>query len=200
MCEGRGNGNPCRMNQVQTPLCTFYNLQTIFRCMDCSNYHICNGGKDCDPLISSEGVVCAKTGKFIRLDMKFSTIYNKEVADHHGQDQQAENEATLNSLYEDIVNILLQVDDIEEVKTAVICDKELAKSVKQQIASTFSECVQVIRENEQGYSIVCSMYVHVIISMYATKTIYGNLLFKCTRNKKHDAIAKKIREKWMLMQ
>ena len=58
-------------------------------------------------------------------------------------------------------------------------------------------CQHLFQDIPYAYSLVCSMYIHIIISIFSTKTVYGNVLFKCTKNKRFDNLVKQIREIWM---
>lgn len=197
MCQGRGKTSmKCHMTMVQNPLTEFYSIHSLYVCESCGKYHLCSGTSQCIPIVAKEGLICDITGKYIQSNVKETdTMVTNESVEKCTQ--VLESECTLHALYSDILEIINKLDDISEIRPDLVYGGELNPIIKQNIAATLSHCVSIIQGTSSGYSIVCSMYVHIIMSIYAKKTIYGHMLFKCTRNKKYDAIAKKIREKWM---
>lgn len=184
------------MITVHNPLTDFYSVHSLYVCDTCDKYHLCSGSMNCVPVVDKEGLVCEITGKCIQSNVKdIETVVLDEPTNKYVQFM--ESEFILQSIYSDIVEIINKLDDISEIIPEIVINNELNLPIKKNIASTLHLCMYIIHAGSTGYSTVCSMYVHIIMSIYAKKTIYGHMLFKCTRNKKYDATAKKIREKWM---
>ncbi|AAB66400.1 hypothetical protein [Murine herpesvirus strain 4556] len=189
----------CMMRPLSNPLTEAYNVQNLYQCLNCDDYHLCNGSLNCDPLVDREGIVCTVTGKYIQCNVRESPMCGAACldVDIHPEDN---TDCILRALFGDIVDIINKLDDIAEIKDKILAGDSLNEHIKKKIECTFPMCANIINCNSQGYSILCSMFVHIIMSIYANKTIYGHMLFKCTRNKKYDTIAKKIREKWMYLE
>lgn len=73
----------------------------------------------------------------------------------------------------------------------------LSSTIRDIIARTFSLCSHLLSDPDHGYRVICSIYIHIIISIYSSKTVYDALLFKSTKNKKLDGVLKRVREEWM---
>ncbi|QDQ69239.1 UL92 [Colobine gammaherpesvirus 1] len=188
----------CDMRLVTALLCRFHGVGCLYQCLICYDYHVCDGGKECVLVNTSENVICDLTGNCVsdnfqevqRSGPSRSRILEAptDVSAYH---------AVLACLKRDIVSYLRSWPDTGDVVEQIARDDRVTDDISRIIDDTFFDCLPVLGEARGGYALICSMYLHVIISIYSTKTVYNSMLFKCTKNKKYDCIAKRVRTQWM---
>ncbi|ARW78094.1 protein UL92 [Common bottlenose dolphin gammaherpesvirus 1 strain Sarasota] len=192
----------CDFSKVDTPICRRHRITCIYVCRQCHAYHVCDGGRECVAINTGENVVCLLTGRCIEdntLDIgslasgtlkRIEQPYEKHVYEN-----------IIQSLKVDLRNFFSAGQSMKEVKMAIFdqASSSLLPEIESLIADTFPMCASLFGEISWAYDVVCSMYIHIIISIYSTRTVYGNLLFKCTKNKRYDIILKRMRERWMSM-
>ncbi|AAO12371.1 unknown [Porcine lymphotropic herpesvirus 2] len=188
----------CTFRQVINMATTYHDVNTIYRCDQCDRYHVCDGGSECLPLNTGENLVCIFTGKCIGENIQninFLSDQGISISTKPYEDHSFEN--IIESLKRDI-QLYFSRSNLTLIKTKIFdTSGELKKPIEQVLKSSFKHCKHLFSEITYAYDLVCSMYIHVIISVYSARTVYGNLLFKCTKNKKHDMIVKNIRKAWM---
>lgn len=179
-----------------------YKFKNIFVCVYCKRYHICDGSDGCSLVDTGEGVVCAYTGNCVyEQSMKDVTtsICNPKVIEN--KDSTLQN--TFNAIVCRLYYYFSEVLKIEKITSTIFdSDKNFRSEILDLIFATFPHCHHIFNENDNDTAIqlVTSMYIHLIISIYANRTVYGNMLFKSTKNKKYDTVLKQMREVWMSMQ
>nr|WEM32496.1 hypothetical protein [Bovine gammaherpesvirus 4] len=188
----------CSMGLFNTPLCLRHKVNCVYFCSECEKIHLCDGGKECVMTNTGENMVCLLTGNCIFENLQGIKDY---VSNVYVLEQKCDQNMFLNiiqSIIEDIFKFFTSVCVLPEIQEALLGEEgELKPHIIQLIKKTFGLCAHVFGETKCGYDLICSMYIHVIISIYSSKTVYGNLLFKCTKNKKYDSVVKKMREQWM---
>lgn len=171
--------------------------------MDCHTFHVCDGGPECLPINTGEGLVCVITGRCLGENLQ-ATSQNCELVTWSSQ------EPIKNYVFGQLVSSIaaelfdyfsakVATEDLTEVSASVL-DKatgSLKKEIMAMISHTFPLCHHLFEETPWAKDLVLSIYIHVIISIYSSRTVYDSLLFKCTKNKKYDHILKQIRESWM---
>lgn len=200
LCEGVPPRHRCEMKSVASPLCQFHGVFCLYQCRQCLAYHVCDGGTECVLLHTPESVICELTGNCMLGNIQeglflgpvpYRTLDNQVDRDaYHGM---------LACLKRDIVRYLQTWPDTTVIVQEIALGDGVTDTISAIIDETFGECLPVLGEAQGGYALVCSMYLHVIVSIYSTKTVYNSMLFKCTKNKKYDCIAKRVRTKWMRM-
>lgn len=189
----------CEFRKLETPICTFHSISCIYHCDECDTYHVCDGGVECIPIDTGENMVCVLTGKCIDDNMAASVTVVDGVfkrLDEHCEKHVYEN--IILSLKLDIIKFFSSVQNMEDVQKVIFkSNGELTSDIETLISSTFHFCARLFDDVTWAYDLVCSMYIHIIISVYSSRTVYGNLLFKCTKNKRYDTILKQMREAWM---
>nr|WAH70937.1 protein 31 [Eptesicus fuscus gammaherpesvirus] len=221
---GGASGRTCSFTKVNSPICSFHRVTNIYQCEECERYHVCDGEGACHLVETRESLVCALTGRCMpsrapdlgaRGGARAPFFFHKGALDYGGPDGHAL-DGVLGAVQADMARYFSTAEspDMEDVRAAVLlspaggdvrekgaqnghAQPTLRPEVEALIRDTFPLCRHVFAEASRGYDIICSMYVHIIISVYATKTVYGNLLFKCTKNKKYNAVVKRMREAWM---
>ncbi|AJG42955.1 hypothetical protein KM481_gp25 [Harp seal herpesvirus] len=189
----------CTFERLSNTICAYHKVSCIFKCSSCHNYHTCDGGDECIVINTGENLVCMLTGSCI-----FNEIHdfkNIIVKTHKVLDKKPDEctlHGVLQSIKSDLVSFFCNANNnLDEVRAIILDDSQLKPNIEKLINITFVEAQQLFYTCEYGYDIICSMYIQIIISIYSTKTVYDNLLFKCMRNKKYDAVLKKMRELWM---
>lgn len=89
------------------------------------------------------------------------------------------------------------LDDAATARIVIRGRECLQPRIAALIDRTLSHCRHLFEEINCGYDIICSMYIHLLISVYSNRTVYDALLFKCTKNKRLDTILKRMRQTWM---
>lgn len=179
---------------------TFHTVDNIFVCTECKTYHVCDGGEDCYLVNMGEGLVCELTGRCAVNSVSFGNPrpMSPVIYPHHNTPGPNQFLDSVVQCVQRDVAIYLSSSSYEEVKDKVLlCQGELREEVADLIKTTFNHCQNIFQSAQCAYSLICSIYIHVIISVYSSKTVYGNLIFKCTKNKKFDSVAKSIRQAWM---
>ncbi|ALE14743.1 ORF31 [Felid gammaherpesvirus 1] len=190
----------CTLDRVNYTICGYHNISCIFRCCVCNHYHICDGGDECVVINTGESLVCMLTGSCLTNEIQ--DYKNLVVRAHKALEKKPDGytlQCVLQAVKRDIVNFFSNAESVlNEVKNVILLNNEtLTHDIEKLIDLTYSETHQLFSTCEYGYNIICSMYIQIIISIYSSKTIYNNLLFKCTKNKKYDTILKRMRELWM---
>lgn len=148
-----------------------------------------------------DGLVCALTGSFLGQDYRdvarTGVVGSTRFLAREEELDSFTFAGVVTAIKAELVVYFTSSAELKDVTQTVVTDGQLAPDVSTMIDYTFSLCRHLLEEINCGYQIICSMYVHIIISIYANKTVYDALLFKCTRNKKLDAILKQMRERWM---
>ncbi|AIA62067.1 orf31 [Alcelaphine gammaherpesvirus 2] len=211
MCEGgdqdrvRPQGSELRPHQCYftkmiTMATTFHSIDNIFVCTECQSYHVCDGGEDCCLINMGEGLVCELTGRCAVDSVSFGNPCPTSPVNYSSGHTPCPNQfldSVVHCVQRD-VGLYFSSSSYQEVKDKIlICPGELRDEVANLIKITFNHCQHIFQSAQCAYSLICSIYIHVIISVYSSKTIYGNLIFKCTKNKKFDSVAKSIRQAWM---
>ncbi|AJE29673.1 ORF31 [macacine gammaherpesvirus 12] len=190
----------CQMTRVDSPICRFHNVFNLYQCLDCKRYHVCDGGRDCVIVYTRENLVCDLTGSCVLDNVQDVCAYGpSERRAPESFTDPAVSHSARESLKGDILRYFETVGAKSEAYSTVVKNGQLNGIVGGLIDATFNECLPVMSDGECGRDLAASIYVHIIISIYSTKTVYDNLLFKCTRNKKYDHIVKNIRARWMRM-
>ncbi|AAO12333.1 hypothetical protein KM546_gp27 [Porcine lymphotropic herpesvirus 3] len=196
--SGLNAAHQCEFRMVENMATSYHNVQTIYMCVVCDKYHVCDGGTECLPLNTGENMVCLFTGKCMAENLQNINFLCDEIktkCDKTYEDHSFEN--ILESLKQDI-QLYFSRSNLSVIKNKIFdASGELKKEIDKVLKLSFQCCQHLFGEISYAYDLVCSIYIHVIISVYATQTVYGNLLFKCTKNKKHDVVVKNIREVWM---
>ncbi|AAC95557.1 orf 31 [Ateline gammaherpesvirus 3] len=188
----------CQFNKLNTVICQYHKVFCLYQCVQCKKYHVCDGSKTCVLINTGESLVCMLTGNCIFNNFQESTFLQQDnVKEPMQQFDYTLFANILESLKQDLENYFIKSYGLEEVKNAIMNNCSLKPEIYNLIRCTFQHCCHIFGEIHYGYDIICSMYIHIIISIYSTKTVYGNLLFKCTKNKKYDYILKRMRETWM---
>lgn len=190
----------CVFEKINNPLCEALFVSIIYRCNICEKYHICDGGQACMLVNTGETTVCLLTGvqtyenmqpaiRALTTPLTTSESCNAPTCFDH----------IVTSLQNDIALFFNQQSNLKDLHAIILENSQLNVTVKQLIKNTFMEFYMAFESLLCNYDIICSMYIHVIILIYSSKTVYGNLLFKCTKNKKFDFIVKRLRQSWMHM-
>ena len=188
----------CQFVRLQDPICKFHKVDCLYRCTVCNRFHVCNGGNSCLVINTGENMVCVLTGSCIMetvQDTRFCISASdtcRATTDH----KYVFNNIVL-SIMSDIAYFFSSSISLKEVSQAIFIHGNLKPTICALIESTFDICQHLFQDIPYAYSLVCSMYIHIIISIFSTKTVYGNVLFKCTKNKRFDNLVKQIREIWM---
>lgn len=179
---------------------SFHNISNIFVCPQCRKYHVCDGYGECLPVNMGDGLVCVLTGRCVAENISFQHIAFAQPPMLQGAKLMYEDqsfEAIIGNVQEDVL-AYFEKSAHSEIKDQILDGPgKLKQEVLDLIKKTFSYCYYIFSSVSYAYSLVCSIYIHVIISVYSSKTVYGNLIFKCTKNKKFDAVVKSIRQTWM---
>ncbi|ABB22248.1 hypothetical protein OvHV-2gp28 [Ovine gammaherpesvirus 2] len=197
---GAANSHQCDFTKMITMATTFHGVDYIYICPTCARYHVCDGGHECAIVTVREGLVCELTGRCVADSVTYGTQGPNSprgtyTSENHCSNQSFEN--VVSCVQQDVA-FYFSNSAYEEVKMSVLAAPcELCHEVSSLIKTTFKHCQDVFRSAQCAYSLICSIYIHVIISVYSSKTVYGNLIFKCTKNKKFDSVAKSIRQAWM---
>lgn len=181
-----------------------HQFEDIYVCRKCSRFHVCDGGYECCLLDTRENFVCILTGKCVP-DPVLKHVFSVE-----GENKNKEHNArsslknTFNSIVGNLYYYFSEVLQIDQVSSAIFDgEKNFLPKILDLLFLTFPCCHHLFQDNSAGDTtvrLVTSMYIHLIISMYANQTVYGSRLFKSTKNKKHDTVLKRMREVWMSMQ
>ncbi|AMA67386.1 protein UL92 [Vespertilionid gammaherpesvirus 1] len=189
----------CTFIKLQSTVCNFHNIHSLYICNGCDHYHVCEGGDECIVINTGENIVCLLTGNCVSDDIEqITTIMAKT---HQGLEKTYD-ECTYHGIAEAIkkdIKVFFNRENngFEEIKKSILENGELKHDVDKLIDVTLNVSIHLFRKHEYGYDLICSMYIQIIISIYSTKTVYNSLLFKCTRNKRYDSVLKKMRELWM---
>lgn len=193
---------PCRgsciYQRVKLPLCRSPCTASLYRCCKCDRYHVCDGGIECAPICAGEDLLCSLTGSAVGDNIQ-DGVFRPSQPD---RDSEVPTAATLGAIIAcvqaDIASFFARRPDLADVARVVLDHNgSLQPSVSYGIERTFEHCRRLLETTNAGYDLICSMYAHVIISIYSERTVYGSLLFKCTKNKRCDPVVKRIREEWM---
>lgn len=198
--RGTAPRHQCSFERLRNPLCQLHNITTVYQCTICEDYHVCNGGRDCLMLNTGENMVCLLTGASILdnfQDSAFIPAQSLRVPEPTTDLGAVQN--IIFNIQSDMARYFSQGEGLADVKEAIIDNGDLKPRVAHIIERTFLHCQNLLEEVDYGYDLICSMYTHIIISIYSTKTVYGPLLFKCTKNKRYDGVVKRIRQEWMSM-
>lgn len=194
-CGERG----CVFRRLEFHFLKVYNVADIYACQACGRYHICDGGGECPPVNMGDTIVCELTGA--ALDGNFQQAFIPSCSLENSFRDNEENFAYMNivcSLKSDIVKYFVSTSALDSVAEEILENEgKLYPRIESLIDSTLPLCRHILEEINCGYDIICSMYIHIIISIYSNRTIYDALLFKCTKNKKLDVVLKRVREAWM---
>lgn len=178
-----------------------YGVFNLYTCTFCGTWHICDGGNECHAVLAGDGLVCALTGSFLGEDysdgMRTGVVSSVGFLSKEEELDGFTFAGVITAIKQEIIVYFSSSVELKDVTEVVIMDGHLAPDISTMIDHTFPLCRHLLEEINCGYEIICSMYVHIIISIYSNKTVYDALLFKCTRNKKLDSILKQMREKWM---
>lgn len=148
---------------------------------------------------TGENMVCVLTGLCVMDNVQELGGYMIQTynAREKGYDPNVY-EGIIESIKEDIIKFFSSdYANNLEINDVIMEEGHLKSNITQLISQTFKFCFHLFEETNCGYDLICSMYIHIIISIYSKKTVYGHVLFKCTKNKKYDAILKTMREVWM---
>lgn len=152
---------------------------------------------------SGEGLVCMVTGRCLGENMQTSghhyelvTWSTQEPLKNYVFSQMS---STLAADLFRYFHIQSNTEDLMDVRTAILDTKKgcLKQEIITIINRTFQFCQHLFNDAVWAQDLVKNIYIHVIISIYSSRTVYDSLLFKCTKNKKYDHILKQIRETWM---
>ncbi|AGY30713.1 ORF30 [Retroperitoneal fibromatosis-associated herpesvirus] len=190
----------CDMRLLDSPLCRLHNVFSLYQCVICREYHVCDGGSACVLVNTPENVICDLTGNCVADNLQ--ETQRSGPSRIRGADMPPDTaayHAVLACLKRDIVSNLRSWTDTWDVAEQIALEDGVSDVISGIIDDTFFDCLPVLAEARGGYALLCSMYLHVIVSIYSTKTVYNSMLFKCTKNKKYDCIAKRVRARWMHM-
>lgn len=188
----------CSFTRVDDPICRLHGVSCLYRCILCNRYHVCTGGSSCLVINTGENMVCVLTGNCIIETMQDTRFCCPQSDINPSRtDRKFMFNNILASVKADIAHFFSDSARWREIYAQISADGHLNNKVSCLIDSTFEACHHLFGDIPYAYSLVCSMYIHIIISIFSTKTVYGPLLFKCTKNKKYDALVKQIRETWM---
>lgn len=199
-CQQRGGDRPCCYIRLNYPILVEQGVNDIFECALCHAYHICTGGNECPTVGTSDGIVCGLTGICLgeNLQSPAPPLYHQRpLADGSSELENFGLNNIIAVIKSDLARYFITSEELGEVSSAITEGGSLTRRVGYLIEVTFPLCKHIIEEINCGYDIVCSMYIHIIISIYSNRTVYDTLLFKCTRSKKLDAVLKRMRERWM---
>nr|QRE02512.1 hypothetical protein [Otarine gammaherpesvirus 4] len=203
--RGEHTIHQCQFERMKSRAALENAIACIYHCNECGAYHVCDGGAQCKLVDTGESVVCILTGSCVGdtghgtssviTCGDAATIMNTESYERQAFDN------IIRALQVDIGHFFSTASDMDDVQSAVLDGTGgcLKPTIADLIAATFHLCYHLFDEAACAYDIVCSMYIHIIISVYSTRTVYGSLLFKCTKNKRYDAILKRMRQQWMHM-
>lgn len=196
-CGGEG----CSYARLEYQILRAHGVSELYACTVCGRWHICDGGDECRVVIMGDGLVCALTGSFLGEDYREGArTGGGSLTACLAREEELDSftfAGVVTSIKAELVVYFTLSAELKDVTRLVVIQDQLAPGVSAMIDHTFPLCRHLLEEINCGYQIICSMYVHIIISIYANKTVYDALLFKCTRNKKLDAILKQMRERWM---
>lgn len=190
----------CEYSLLDSPICRYHEVACIYQCCTCGRYHICDGGTDCLVLNTGENMVCVLTCNCVSGNIQGVENYLQKTFTALQQNyDSAAYDGLLLSIHSDIVSFFTRASnkDLVDIAGKIIEHGDLKYKLKDLVNSTFVYCHKIFEENSCGYDLICSIYINIIISIFSTKTVYGSLLFKCTKNKKYDSIVKTMREIWM---
>ncbi|BBB06480.1 hypothetical protein [Rhinolophus gammaherpesvirus 1] len=194
-----GQPRGCCFKKVEYLICSAHQVDCLYICPDCEHYHICDGGDDCIFINTGESIVCFLTGNCVSDNVQeFSSLLVKA---HKPLDSTCEDYTyygIAGCIKRDIfVFFNRDNSNLKEIRDAVSDETALKPDISRLVDITLKVTIHLFGKNGYGYDLICSMYVQIIISIYSTRTVYNNLLFKSTRNKRYDTILKRIRELWM---
>lgn len=180
---------------------SIHKFENIFVCKKCVTYHVCDGGDTCSLIDTGETYVCTYTGNCTDVPaIKYVTIDNS-MCKNSDENTAVHLQNTLNTIICNLYYYFTEVVQIEKITSAIFdSDKNFQPCILDLIFASFQCCHALFNNaecNDSVIKLVTSMYVHLIISVYANQTVYGSKLFKSTKNKKHDVILKQMREAWM---
>lgn len=184
------------MTRVTNFFCHQHNIDWIFKCESCGRFHICDGAHDCVLIQTLDGMICDLSGSYVMENLQgpFTGLTHENESTSTKEDFHT----TINEIYKYIEDFFSNTPGLEEVSTQILTqDGTVQETIAKYIATTFQFCAHFLKEISYGFSLVCSMYTQILISIFATKTVYDPLLFKCTRNKKHDQVLKRVRAAWI---
>lgn len=190
----------CNYEKVNNPLCQQLAVSSLYRCTECEQYHICEGKESCVLINAGETTVCLLTG--VQVCENFQEgVYCSQNTDPNTEALNIPSSFhhVITSLQGDIAKFFSQHPNLSEIQATILESGVLHPNIKDCIEKTFKELYRSFEEVPCTYNVICSMYIHVIILIYASKTVYGSVLFKCTKNKKYDCIVKQLRQAWMHM-
>nr|WIM51689.1 MAG: hypothetical protein ADFBMEEK_00055 [Peromyscus leucopus gammaherpesvirus] len=190
----------CEFKRLNSLICRYHNTGCIYQCVSCERYHVCDGQTDCVLVDTGDNIVCKLTGKCTLDNMpegrEVLTDQFMELSDDWLDGSRFC--SLLESLKRDLYSYFKETDGSIEVSKHIIESRGLSQVVQDIIKETLKTCQSLFKEPDgYEYELLKSIYVHVIISIYSGHTIYNPSLFKCTKNKKYDSIAKHIRTIWM---
>lgn len=194
-----GQPRGCSFKRIESLICSAHHVTCLYICHDCDNYHICDGGDECIVINTGESMVCFLTGNCVSDNVQdFGSLLVKAPKPLENTCEEYTYHGIAESIKKDIYMFFNRDNNnLVEIKNAILNDTFLKPEISKLIEVTLSISIHLFGKNSYGYDLICSMYIQIIISIYSTKTVYNNLLFKCTKNKRYDSILKRIRELWM---
>lgn len=190
----------CEFRRINSLICRHHKIGCIYQCESCEKYHVCDGGSECVLVDTGDNIVCKLTGKCTLDNIPegkhvFTEHYTEQI---DGWIDGRRFCSMFESLKRDLYSYFKDVDKNVDISRHIIGDGCLNPVVQDIIKETLKTCQNLFKEPDgYEYDLLKSIYVHVIISIYSGHTIYNPSLFKCTKNKKYDSIAKQIRTIWM---
>nr|QAM89320.1 BDLF4 [human gammaherpesvirus 4] len=204
---GTDEPNPrhlCSYSKLEFHLPLPESMASVFACWGCGEYHVCDGSSECTLIETHEGVVCALTGNYMgphfQPALRPWTEIRQDTQDQRDKWEPEQVQGLVQTVVNHLYHYFLNENVISGVSEALFDqDGALRPHIPALVSFVFPCCLMLFRgaSSEKVVDVVLSLYIHVIISIYSQKTVYGALLFKSTRNKRYDAVAKRMRELWM---